>query len=552
MQTIHSQFNKGLALGPPADLIGEGYLRRNRGMHYLSYGSYRSRFGSLKLSSLNAHSIEYFSNLYHYGVSTSLYRSAALIKSSLSGDTISFAKMPPVAGIADYLFGCEGSDPFKVDSAGNVTSWGFAIPASNPSAAAAAGGSLADATWGYQITYYNSTTGHRSNSNGTTVSATTSGANNSVALTAIPDPTSIDTQISHVEIWRTVANGTALFLLTRIAAGTTTYTDDGSDTISSTELPTDNFTPLSTFFNCLGPHNASMFWLSSNSIQRGRVYYSPIGRAESYQSWVNICSNDTPLNKLFLFQSQLGVIGEGGIYIIGGGNPYQSRQVSGCPGTTSPSTVSVIPNIGVIYEASDGVRLFDGTTSVIVTPGAVDRLFRGESVGDLSSFSGSVSAYCRDEYIISDSSQTLAFDFKKARWRDLGVGMSAIYYNTETDEIAATISGAVLDFENETKYKDNTTSISISLELPHLTFPDDRKRTLQHITFDISTEGEQVTATLIHDNSETTLGVLQHSNRTNETIPIGIDANEFGLRLTGSLSTGRVELFKITYNMNEL
>lgn len=551
MKRILTRFDKGIAFGPPTDEMEDGYLRRARGMHNLSLGSFRSRPGSALLHSLNAHSITYFGDVYHYGVSTALYRAAASIKTGLSGARLSFSMMPPTAGIVDYLFCAGGGDLFKVDSNGNVTDWGFAIPASDPSAAAAAGGSLDDATWTYQITYYNSTTGHRSNGNGTDVSATTSGANNSVALTSIPDPTGVDAQISHVEIWRSVADGSSLFYLTRIAAGTTSYTDDGSVTLSSTELPTDNTQPDSDATDCLGPHNASMFWLYGDSGTRGRVYYSPVGRAESVAGFINVCSNDTPLQKLFLFQGQLGVIGEGGIYIIGGTNPYIARQVSGCPGTTIPGSVAVDPETGVFYEASDGIRLFNGVTSILVKPGSVERAFRGEAIGGLSAFTSVISTFARDEYIVSDTSQTLAYSVTKDRWRDLGLACGALFYNAETSELAATISSTVLDIENESETDDNGTAIAISIEPPHVSFEDDRARILQHLTFDINCASESISVTLIHDGTETSIATLQTASRIRRTIAIGTTGFTFGVRLTGSISAA-IELHRIVFHFNDL
>lgn len=551
MKISLTQFDKGLALGPPADQIAEGYLRRARGMHPLSYGSFRSRLGSSLLTALNAHSIFYFANIYYYGVTTTLYRATAPIKYSLSGARLSFSKMPPVAGIVDYLFCVGGGDLFKVDSSGNVTDWGFAAPASAPSAAPAAGGSLVDGVYSYQITYYNNTTGHRSNGNGTSVTATASGTDNSVALTSIPDPTAIDTQITHVEIWRSVENGDALFFLARITAGTTSYTDTGAVTLSSEELPTDNLQPYSYFDDCLGPHNASMFWITRTEAgQRGRVFYSAIGRAEGLSGFINVCSDDAPLQRLFRFQGQLGVIGEAGIYLIGGTLPYIAREVSGCPGTTKPHTVVVVPNIGVVYEANDGIRIFDGTNSAIATPGAVDRLFNGDSIGDLTSFTGEIATFAKNGYIISDITQTLALDVINKKWRDIGVGCNALFYNTETNVLAATISNNVLSLEGEGTVTDNGTAIPFSLEPRHISFDDERDRLLQHITIDINCASQSITAILIHDSTETTIGVLSVATRTKITIPIGITAKQFGIRFTASLSNA-IELHRIDFIFND-
>ncbi len=563
MDIALSTFDKGLFLDVPPDALPEGYLLRARGMHLTARKSFRSRFGSSLIAALNAHSITYFNDIYHYGVGSALYRALISIKSGLSGDRISFSRMPPVAGVADYLFCCEGSDCWKVNSAGTVTDWGFAAPASNPGGAAVAGGSLTAGVYKYQITYYNSTTGHRSNGNGTDVEVTTAGGNLTARLSAIPDGSLIDPQIDYVEIWRSVIDGDLLFYLDRIATGTATYDDDGTTELSSEELPTDNLKPYDTFFECLGPHNASMFWLRDTTGTRGLVYYSPIGRAESVEGYINVCGNDSPLNKLFLFQGQLGVIGEAGIYIIGGTNPYIARQVSGVPGTTKPYTVKVIPNVGLMYEASDGIRLFNGSASDLISPdttelafkvkipGSIERIFRGESAGDFTSFSGEIAEFARNEYIISDGTQSLAFDVTAKRWRDLGVGVDALFYNKETSDLAATVDGSVLAFEDESELTDNGTAIELSFEPRHIATEDEKKRILQFITFDINTASQQITATIICDDVTTTLGILQFASRTKITYPVGLEANRFGVRLTGSLSAA-IEIHSISMTFNDL
>lgn len=539
-------FDKGLAFGPPKDFLQEGYLRRARGMHNLSLGSFKTRPGSSLLHALNAHSIVYFADTYHYGVSTILYRELVSIKTGLSGDRLSFAKMPPTAGVVDYLFCAGGGDLFKVDSDGNVTAWGFAVP-SDPSAAAVAGGALADGTYSYRVTYKNSTTGTRSNANTGDVTVVVA-APNSTARITLPG-VSADSQVDQIEIWRSVPGGETHFYLDAVADATASYDDDGSTDLSSVELPTDNTPPDDDAIDCLGPHNASMFWLYSDAGTKGHVYYSPVGRAEAVQGYIVVCSNDVPLKKLFRMQSQLGVIGEGGIYIIGGENPYTPRQISGCPGTTIGGSVVVVPDIGMFYEASDGIRLFDGARSVLVNPGSVERIFRGESLGDLSSFTSVIGTFARDEYIISDTSQTIAYSITGKRWRDLGVGLNAVFYNEETAELAATISSEVLNFEDEDETDDNGTDISLSFEPRHVSF--EQERTLQHITFDTNCASQQMTATLIHDGTETSIGTLQNTSRVRRTIPIGIAGFVFGVRLTGSISA-QVEIFRIVLHFNDL
>lgn len=545
--TIISNFTDGLNLSAPADQIPEGQTRSNRGLSPTALGSFRTRFGSTQLSALDAHSIFYFADVFWYGASTILYRTATSVQTGLSGNRLSFSKCPPVAGITDYLFIAGGGALYKFDSSGNSSNWGIDAPASDPSAAAAAGGSLTDGVYLYQITYYNSTTGHRSNGNGTDVSATTAGANNSVALTSIPDGSAVDSQVSHIEIWRSVAGGSALFYLARIAAGTTTYTDDGSVTLSSTELPTDNDEPYAYFDDCLGPFNASMFWITrTQSGQRGRLFYSPIGRCESMAGFIEITSDTNPLQRIFRFQGQLGAIAERGIFLIGGDNPYVSREVEGCPGTSDPFSVTVTP-FGIVYKAYNGIYLFDGNSSRPITENKIERLFQSESVGDLSAFSTPlVSTFARKEYYLSDGSQSIAVN-SDGRFRDLGVGFSALYYSEESDQLAANLSSVVVDFESALTYSDNDTAISVILEPPHVNFADQLKSMFHSLLIDINTNSQDCTLSAIHDGTITSIGTFSTSLRSRISIPINQTITDVaGVRFTASISTSTIELFGLT------
>ncbi len=399
----------------------------------------------------------------------------------------------------------------------------------------------ADGVYQYKVTYRNSVTGHRSNAYATAASATVD--HQRVQISTIPNGAAVDAQIDQAEIWRTVADGSVFFLLKQLAAGVATYLDDGSDSILSLELPTDNLLPYAYFDECIY-HNASAFWITrSEAGQRGRVFYSPIGRCESVQGYIDVCGDDTPLQRLVAWKENLGVVSTAGVYKIVGSNPYTARKVEGVPGTTKPWTV-VSTVLGVLYEADDGVRLFDGDRSQLVTPAQIQRIFRGEAVENLTAFSGLVAAEFRGEYIISDGTQSLAFDPAKSRWRDLGVGCTALHFANDVKIAAATIGGNVLEFEREGALTDAGTAISYEIEPMHLRLHDEREALLLHVNIDINTNGQQITATLILDSVELDLGPVNTAARELVTLNVGRFARIVGLRLTGSL-TNRVELFSV-------
>lgn len=408
--------------------------------------------------------------------------------------------------------------------------------------------SLDNGTYQYKITYLNSTTGTRSNENPAAASILI--VNQAIDISSIPDGSLVDPQVNYVEIWRTVADGNAFFYLDRVAAGTTIYADDGSVSLSSIELPLDNIKPFTYFTDCLGPFNASMFWIARNSSgNRGRLFYSPIGRAEAVQGFIEVTNDSNVLQRIFRFQGQLGVIAEAGIFLIGGANPYSSREVVGCPGTTEPQSVVETP-LGIVYRASDGLRLFDGSQSRIISPNTVDRLFTenttSQSTGDLDKF-GTIkcASRFRDEYIISDGVQSIAYSPNQSRYRDLGVGFDALYYEQETEVLAGNFNNQLISFEKSNNFKDYLVNIPVILEPPHFKTTSDNEIILQFLMFDVYLGEESLDISLIIDGVESVISTIQSTTRSIITLHIGQSGKIFGLRLVGSLSKNQIEIFSI-------
>lgn len=469
------------------------------------------------------------------------------VKTGLNGDRLSLVKMPPTAGKPDYLFVAGGGALFKVSAAGAMTVWGIVAPTAAPSAAETddGAGNLADGTYKYKVTYLNSTTGHRSDAYATAASVTIASGPSNVNLTSIP--VSSDGQVDDRELWRTVVGGSVYFYLAAIGDNTTTtYKDTIVDvSLGSTELPDDNLIPYAWFDDCIGPYNASMFWITRDQAgQRGRVYYSPIGRPEAVQGFLEVTSDDDALQKLIRWGRSIGVMSKTRLYQIIGTNPYEVVEVAGVPGTDKPFTVMGTPH-GLLYEADDGVRKLVGSVAVLISTAAIGRLFRGESPGGaLTAFSGVVATYARDEYIISDLTQTLALNVFTDTWRDLGIGCKALYYADGVDIIAGAVGNKILDIEKESELVDDGFPIEFDIEPAHVRLDAEQAGLIQWIHVDADTNGVTLTVYLVLDNVETNIGTVTHINRDVTSFNVGKTGRVLGVRLYGNI-TEKVEIFGI-------
>ncbi len=364
----------------------------------------------------------------------------------------------------------------------------------------------------------------------------------------------VDTQ----EIWRTVADGGVFFRLAAIdgsfATAVSSYTDNNADTaLESLELPLDNLKPYAWFDSCYGPHNASMFWLTrSREGQRGRLFYSPVGRAEAVQGFIEVTEDTDPLQVITEYAGMLLVFSTAGLFQILGTNPYTARRVGKIPGTNSPYTVVTTP-FGVFWEANDGIRVYtSGSTSILAAYDAIKPIFRGLSAGQLSSFTGVVATFARNEYLISDNTQAIAIDVNTKKWRDLGIGANALAYSEETDQILLGKTSSALDFENEGDADDAGTDITFEIEVPAIIDPRPEADVLcQRVVIDADTGNEVLEVALVVDGAETDLGDIQHNGRAQSELAAGKTGIEFSVRLSGVLDASAqcVEVHQIAFDI---
>lgn len=377
------------------------------------------------------------------------------------------------------------------------------------------------------------------------------GSGNKIDLSEIPE--SSDSQVDTVEIWRTVSDGNIFFLATTVPNGTTSFRDNIPDTdLLNETIKYTNAVPYGFFDDCYGPYNNSMFMITrTQEGHRGRVYYSRIGYPEAMEGYINVTSDDDVLQRLFSWAGNLYVLSESKLFQIYGTNPYYSKEIAGAVGTSKPHTVAVTP-VGPIWEGSEGWHtLVGGSQSKLIDPSAIMPVVRGVSAGNLTDFDGVVADFARNEYIVSDGSQTLAYDVTRRTWRDLGVGLTAIHYSQSADKIGATLSSKIVDFEKEGDTQDNGTNITIDLETPHEDFG--QAVSVETVRVDANSTTETLAVTLYHDGESLSLGNLSTTTgrRHSEFAVDGHVVNRVGVRVNGTVDA-QVEVYGIEVEYHPL
>lgn len=418
----------------------------------------------------------------------------------------------------------------------------------------------------YLFTFLNAVTGTRSNPNLTPL-VVTGAVRQGIDLSGLP--VSTDSQVTDLEIWRTLGNGAIFFKCAQVPFGTTTFADRVADYIglrsagpvlSDETLPRDNIYPgfvaarasESAFVtgarDAVGPHYGRIFWCRDGGAGSGRVYYSPADRAEGVEGFLEVTNEDDPTQKLVKWNDTLYLLTQLGCYeILGTDTPFVARKVLGVPGTTLPFTVAACPD-GVYYASADGIRRFDGVTSVRVAFEAVAPIFQGQSAGDYTPFNAVVGAYAHGEYMVSDGlTQMLAWDLGQQRWRDPGAAPTAIYFETDTGLTIVSFAGKIFSFEDPAATTDDGDPIPISLEPPAGLDQAAQQAVVQWLYVEARTGGQTLTAALVREDDEMALPPFSTPGQARVEYQLLVPALIWAAHIAGSI-VKPIEIFGVEFD----
>jgi hypothetical protein len=297
-------------------------------------------------------------------------------------------------------------------------------------------------------------------------------ASNYLTLTWAP---SSDSQVTHVRLYRTIANGTDYYHDQDIPIGTTTITDWTPDAQLGSELEEDHDRPpLGTFV--IGPNfNGYCFIIKDN-----KLHFSKPKQPEYWPTEYYLDISPAA------FSGQCAVFWNGMLYYI---TKQEIYQIQG----TSPETFAVLPmkattgaqgvngavavaGKGIFHVGSDGIYLLSGTDLKISQSG-FGTIFRGETAGGMpgaTSLANAILLQYRNILFCGypGTGQTYPYNFLAM---NLDTGRTSYYSWGQTfralcvDEynnrlLAGDASGYIWILEDSTKTKDGATDIPWEIE----------------------------------------------------------------------------------------
>lgn len=461
------------------------------------------------------------------------------------------------------IFALNGTDRKRITGA-TVAEWGSDSPTVAPTVAA---GSLTGLTGAFNAKYTwcrkeDSAVVWESNPSPAGSGAITL-ANKSLKITWTA-PT--DSQITHVRIYRTSAGGSLYLWDQDIAIGTTTVDSDTADTDLGTEASWVNHgrPPLGTVV--LGPNfNGYAFILKDN-----RLYYSLPNQQEYWPDtyYIEVSSPGFPCVAGGFLDGQLFVATAVEIFSISGTGQgtFTPLPMSAQTGTVNANCFVVVKGLGIYHLGGDGVYLYSGGTDLLMSRGSLDKIFQGETVGNVPGlnrtyinncwmvayhgklyigYPGGTSIYPDNVFVLdlqtkrflgmSTEAQKISHHSYASTWRAVGID------HTNKRLLAADTSGYVWKWEDVDSTDDGGTAIAWQIQSAD--FNQLRKYFPRYARYDVKVgTGATAAGYILLDETSKQTHTIIGDRLTRKRLVDGCTGDRLAVRLSGS---GSVDIFGV-------
>lgn len=550
-------------------LIGENELAKaiNADMN-LSPGAIVSRLGSTVLnaalnSTTSALPIRRQSliNGYRYQVEgTNLYRDFVSIGSqvlSLNYST-SFQGYTPQADTTLWAFIADDNIMQK-DNGTTLVPWTMATPAPAPTVAV---GSAVGLTGTYMVcyTFVRKVSGAMvAESNPSVASASIVLANQKLDISGLV--VSTDTQVTHLRIYRTAANGSLFLFDQDIATTITSGTSSQADTSLGSALSlTDNSPPplasAVTLWN-------ETFWLTHDNAHPTYLWYSKRFNPESWPpaQFLSIGDASDPLQIAVPYGGLLGVFSRKTKYRVTGNNVtgYFPEEAMSRRGTAAYQAV-LATEYGVIFVARDGIWRTDFSSPDVNMSQAIFPLFVGETVNGLDPINWTAvglmrAAFFKNRYFLTYPSGTntscdmvMVYSMDTEKWYfykyDHAGGLGDLYHEEINNQLVGGDNSSAL-WILESGHKDDTSAIILDCETRDFRGASkDVRKLFQFMRIDASTAGDTVTCALYVDDMLKTTQTFSSTSRTEKLLNVqqGVVGYHWRIKFTYS-GTNQIKIY---------
>lgn len=463
-----------------------------------------------------------------------VHKNETEIVSGLSSGQWSGIKYNAFNETTEQIFALNGSERRRIMGT-SVEKWGIAAPGDVPTLAV---GSSTGLTGDYKARYTyarksGATVIAESNMSVEPPATTLSDESLSITVTTPSDP-----QVTHIRIYRTLANGSAYFHDRDITVGTTSIDTSTADTSLGSQPPTNHDRPPA------GTVVAGPFYNGICFIAKGNLLYWCLPRRPEYwplTQFIEVGPPHFPMKTIIDYNGMAYALTKQKLWFIQGAgtgsfNPLPLNSLTGAPNLFGAVGIE---GHGIFHIGPDGIYLFAGGRDRKITQDNFEPLFRGEAKNGMPGMSASdisnawLLHYENRLYFHYGAGNALVLnlDNNRAGYYQWDTTMSAPVVDETNDQLlAGTATKKVRILEDLDSDDDQGTDISWEAESKDYTLQT-RRHFGRWAKYDV--EGT-ATAEIIYDGSVQQTHALSVSRQTKRRLIKTGNARRCSIRLSGT------------------
>ena len=455
-------------------------------------------------------------------IGASLYKDGVSYWTGFSSNRSQMLAYRPLSETTIWTFIADTTAMMRTDGT-NMFSWSITAPATAPTIAVGAATGL---TGSYRARYTyirkDSAGAVLSESNPSPAPSAVTLSNEKLSISAITPPR--DLQVTHIRIYRTLANGTDYFFDQDIDPSLTTATSNQADSALGAKMETDNAVAPSISLCAL--HNEYVF-LDGDTSNPGYLWFSKRFRPQNVPAtyFLEMNSND-PGRAIVEWNGMLVRFTRDTKYRILGSDPTTFFPVE------SPSRRGIlqgkawaVSEFGVWYVANDGVFLTDGILDRKMSED-IDPIFEGRTVDSnppINKSGNHVCEFYRGKLRLAYASGTATepdylatYDVLMKGWKIEPMNIRALNFEQDTDLLTRGGSDGYVNSMEVESTDDAGSNISVDV-LTGDVVGDGGIGTLKRfaqVNCDLNSGGETVTMALVLDGTSAETKSLSASSRS--------------------------------------
>jgi hypothetical protein len=439
------------------------------------------------------------------------------------------------------VFALNGSERKRINGS-DVFEWGIAAPDTVPTVETGSGSGL---TGDYKSKYT------YARKVGTTIVSESNPSDASAAVTLSNDPlkttwtASSDDQVTHVRLYRTLADDDNFYHDQDVAIGTTSIESTTADS-ALTDAPPDDHNRPPAGDVCIGPIYDGYCFIADGNL----LYWSKPKQVEYWPTtyFIEIGEPQEPIRAMAVHDGQLFVATDRKTYWIQGAlsNTFAATHVAN-QGTPNLHCLVGVRGTGLFHVQHDGLYVLSGGVDQKVTESTFEPLFRKENAGGLHAVPLDASRWLfsfeNRLFFHYGNGSCLVLNTDQNKWTSYKWDQKLVapaYDKTNTRLLVGTADQAVRQLEDRTVTTDAGSDISWQVQSKDFTLQT-RRHFPRWVKYDVTSDAD-ATGKMFLDGTSHQEHTLSTNRKTKRRLVKTGNGRRMSVRVNG---TGEATIYAI-------